>query len=207
MSQEVKESSPKDNYGLRSYSYADYLTWPEDTPVELIEGIPYTMTTPMRIHQEVVGEVLRQIANYLVDKPCKVYVAPFDVRLADVKAKADAITNVVQPDIAIICDKEKLDDKGCLGSPDLIAEVVSPSSAAKDYIEKLNLYEKYSVREYWIIHPMDKIAMVYQLEQTGKFSRSTIYSFEETIPVGIFEDLTISLAKISQELSAEQYIP
>lgn len=140
-------------------------------------------------------------------KESSVYVAPFDVRLADAKAKADTITNVVQPDIAIICDKEKLDDKGCLGSPDLIMEVVSPSSAAKDYIKKLNLYEKYSLREYWIIHPVDKIVMVYQLEQTGKFSRSTIYPFEETVPVGIFDDLAISLEKLSRELTAEQYTP
>ncbi|WP_018212537.1 Uma2 family endonuclease [Desulfitobacterium hafniense] len=207
MSREVKESLQKDNYRLKSYSYADYLAWSEDNPVELIEGIPCAMTAPTRIHQEIVVEILRQIANYLVDKPCKVYVAPFDVRLADAKAKADTITNVVQPDIAIICDKEKLDDKGCLGSPDLIAEVVSPSSAAKDYIKKLNLYEKYDLREYWIIHPMDKIVMVYQLEQTGKFSRSTIYPFEETIPVGIFDNLTISLERLSQELAAEQYTP
>ncbi len=207
MEREVKESSAVEQYTTKSFTYADYLAWPEDNPVELIEGIPYALSAPTRIHQEIAGEIFRQIANYLVDKPCKVYTAPFDVRLADTKAKADTITNVVQPDIAIICDKEKLDDKGCLGSPDLIAEVVSPSSAAKDYIKKLNLYEKYSVREYWIIHPMDKIVMVYQLEQTGRFSRSTIYPFEETIPVGIFDDLTISLEKLSRELAEEQYTP
>ncbi|HHY27810.1 MAG TPA: Uma2 family endonuclease [Desulfitobacterium dehalogenans] len=204
MEQEVKESSAVEQYTTRKFTYVDYLTWPEDTPVELIEGIPYAMTAPTRIHQEIVGEVFRQIANYLLEKPCKVYTAPFDVRLIQVKAKDDDIMNVVQPDITIICDREKLDDKGCLGSPDVIMEVVSPSSVAKDYIKKLNLYEKHSVQEYWLIHPVDKIVMVYRLENAGKYARPTAYPFEEKVPVGVFEDLSISLEKISQELAAEQ---
>lgn len=199
MQQEVKESSPLEQYETKRFTYADYLTWPENTPVELIEGIPYAMTTPMRIHQEVVGEVLRQIANYLVDKPCEVYTAPFDVRLADSKAKDKDIINVVQPDISVICDKEKLDDKGCLGSPDLVIEVVSPSSVAKDNIEKLNLYEKYAIKEYWIIHPADKLISVYRLDSTRRYARPIIYLFNQEVPIGIFQDLKISLKPLLSE--------
>lgn len=186
---------------LKKYSYADYLTWDDDTRMELIEGIPYDMSpAPLRIHQEISMEISRQIANHLVDKPCKVYAAPFDVRLADPKAKDENIFNVVQPDIAIICDREKLDDKGCLGSPDLIMEVVSPSSVAKDMIKKLNLYEKFSVKEYWLIHPVDKIIMVYKLEELEKYARPIVYPFEEEIPLGIFNDFAISIKALMDEI-------
>lgn len=194
MSLEVKESTLSRQYESRKYSYTDYLTWSGNNPIELIEGVPYAMTpAPARIHQKILVELLRQISNYLVGKSCEVYMAPFDVRLANSDASDEEIENVVQPDIAIICDREKLDDKGCKGSPDLIMEVVSPSSVSMDYIKKLNLYEKYSVKEYWIIHPVDKIIMVYCLMESGKYSRPLIYTINETIKIGIFDDLTITL--------------
>lgn len=199
MDQKVKESTAPKEYSAKAYTYADYLTWPEDNPVELIEGIPHAMTAPTRFHQKIVVEVLRQIANYLVGKQCEVYTAPFDVRLADEKAEDMDIVNVVQPDISVICDKEKLDDKGCLGSPDLVIEVHSPSSIIKDQIKKLNLYEKYAVKEYWIIHPEDKIITVYQLDATQKYGRPSVYLFNQEVPVGIFQDLSISLKAVLNE--------
>ncbi len=199
MEEKLKESTAKNQYTAKAYTYADYLTWPEDNPVELIEGIPHAMTAPTRFHQKVVGETFRQIANYLVGKPCEVYVAPFDVRLADEKAEDKDIINVVQPDISVICDQGKLDEKGCLGSPDLVIEVVSPSSVSKDYIEKLNLYEKYAIKEYWIVHPVDKLISVFQLDRTQKYARPTAYLFNQDVPVGIFQDLTISLKAILDE--------
>lgn len=201
MGQEFNESSFSKQYGMAKYSYADYLTWPEDNSVELIEGVAYAMTpAPARIHQKIVVELLRQISNYLVGKSCEVYTAPFDVRLANADASDEEIENVVQPDIAIICDREKLDIKGCKGSPDLIIEVVSPASVSLDYIKKLNLYEKHSVKEYWIIHPIDKIIMVYTLEGRGAYSRPSVYPLGENIKIGIFEDLVISLGHLVSEL-------
>lgn len=201
MGQEFKESSFSKQYGMIKYSYADYLNWPEDKSVELIEGVAYAMTpAPARIHQKIVVELLRQISNYLVSRSCEVYTAPFDVRLADADASDEEIESVVQPDIAVICDKEKLDIKGCKGSPDLIIEVVSPASVSLDYIKKLNLYEKHSVKEYWIIHPIDKLIMVYTLEEKGKYSRPSVYLLGEKIKMGIFEDLAISLGHLVKEL-------
>ncbi|HBV86026.1 MAG TPA: Uma2 family endonuclease [Desulfosporosinus sp.] len=201
MGQEFKESSCSKQYGMTKYSYAYYLTWPEDNSVELIEGIAYAMTpAPARIHQKIVAELLRQISNYLVGKSCEVYTAPFDVRLTDPDASDEEIENVVQPDIAIICDRENLDNKGCKGSPYVIIEVVSPDSVPLDYIKKLNVYEKHSVKEYWIIHPIDKIIMVYTLEEKGKYSRPSVYPFGEEIKIEIFEDLVVSLGHLVKEL-------
>ncbi|EGW36551.1 Uma2 family endonuclease [Desulfosporosinus sp. OT] len=182
---------------VRKYTYFDYVTWPSDNPVELIDGVPYAMTPgPSRIHQKISIELVRQISNYLRRKTCEVYAAPFDVRLTGNDEADEEIKNVIQPDISIICNKEKLDDQGCKGAPDLVMEIVSPSSIAMDYIKKLNLYEKYSVREYWIIHPIDKIIMVYTLIENGKYARPEVYQIEEVIKIGIFEDLSISLAEV-----------
>jgi Uma2 family endonuclease len=181
----------------KRYSYTDYLKWPENDPVELIDGIPHAMVpAPSRIHQKLVVELSRQFANYLKEKSCEVYVAPFEVRLPE-KDEADAeIKNVVQPDLAVICDQDKLDEKGCKGSPDLIIEVVSPASVTIDYIKKLYLYEKNSVKEYWIVHPIDKIIMAYQLIGTGSYGRPYVYNIDDKVKVGIFEDLIIDLVGI-----------
>jgi Uma2 family endonuclease len=187
--------------GLRSstkkYTYADYIKWSENEPVELIDGVPHAMVpTPSRAHQKLLVELSRQFANYLKEKSCEVYMAPFEVRLPE-KDEADAdIKNVVQPDLAVICDQNKLDDKGCKGSPDLIIEVMSPASVTIDYIKKLHLYEKNSVKEYWIIHPIDKIIMVYELIGKGSYGRPRVYNIDDKVKVGIFEDLIIDLAGI-----------
>jgi Uma2 family endonuclease len=109
------------------------------------------------------------------------------------------IMTVVQPDIAVICDKAKLDEKGCKGSPDLIVEIVSPSSAAHDYIKKLDLYEKRGIKEYWIMHPLDKLVTVYKLTDGGKYGRPEIYAEEDLVKVGIFPDLAVDLKEIFAE--------
>ncbi|ODA39362.1 Uma2 family endonuclease [Desulfosporosinus sp. BG] len=190
MSKSSGEQVPK-------YTYFDYVTWPSDNPIELIDGVPYAMTPgPSRIHQKISVELVRQIANYLRKKTCEVYAAPFDVRLTGDDEADEETKNVIQPDISIVCSQEKLDDKGCKGTPDLIMEIVSPSSIAMDYIRKLNLYEKHSVREYWIIHPIDKIIMVYTLIENGKYARPKVYQIEEVIKISIFDDLSISLAEV-----------
>ena len=182
---------------VHKYTYSDYATWSEDNPIELIDGVPYSMTpAPSRIHQKVSGELFRQISNYLHGGECEVYAAPFDVRLTETNEADEEIINVIQPDISIICNKEKLDDKGCKGAPDLIMEIVSPASISMDYIKKLYLYERYSVCEYWIIHPIDKIIMVYQLVEKSKYARPEVYQIDEVIKIGIFEDLTISLVDV-----------
>ncbi len=187
--------------GLKKFTYRDYLTWPEDQPIELFDGIPYAMTpAPSRLHQKIIVELIRQLSTYLHGKTCEVYTVPFDVRLTtDITTDDEEIENVVQPDVAIICDKAKLDDKGCKGAPDLVMEIVSPASVSVDYIKKLSLYEKYSVREYWIIHPVDKIIMVYKLVEQGKYARPEVYQIGDNLQVGILEDLSITLAGVFEE--------
>ncbi|MGY6216734.1 Uma2 family endonuclease [Methylolobus aquaticus] len=150
------------------FTYGDYRLWPEDRRWELIDGEAYDMSpAPTRTHQTLVGEVFRQIANYLDAKPCEVYVAPFDVRLPVGDETDDRINTVVQPDIAVICDPSKLDEAGCRGAPDWIIEVLSPATAAKDQVLKRDLYQRHGVREYWLVHPTDHILTRYRLENGG----------------------------------------
>jgi Uma2 family endonuclease len=181
-------------------TYGDYQHWPEDERYELIDGVVYDMSpAPSRKHQEILVELGTTIANYLRGKPCKIYFAPFDVRLPVDQEKDEDITTVVQPDLVVVCDRSKLDDRGCRGAPDFVVEILSPSSAANDYIRKLALYERHGVKEYWIIHPLDKIVMVYSLDSSGGYGKPQIYCHEDRIDVGIFAaDLTIELAAIFQ---------
>ncbi|MCB2264401.1 MAG: Uma2 family endonuclease [Candidatus Thiosymbion ectosymbiont of Robbea hypermnestra] len=155
-------------YQSSRFTYADYCTWPEEERWELIDGEPYAMSpAPARIHQDVVVELARQIGNHLQENPCRVYVAPFDVRLPDHNEADEAVTTVVQPDIAVICDPAKLDDKGCRGAPNWIIEILSPTTAAKDQIQKRTLYECHGVSEYWLVHPTDRILFVYRSGADG----------------------------------------
>jgi Uma2 family endonuclease len=183
-----------------SYTYKDYLEWPEEDRWELIEGVAHAMTpSPSRSHQKISVALVKKISQYLEGKKCEVYHAPFDVRLPEGDEEEGAIKTVVQPDIVVICDPTKLDEKGCKGSPDWIMEILSPSSASVDHITKLALYEKNRVPEYWILHPTDKIVMVYRLLPDGKFGRAEIYSEEERIKTGLFDDLFVDLKEIFKD--------
>lgn len=179
------------------YSYADYLTWPEDERWEIIDGIAYMQATPSPAHQLISGELYRQFANYLQGKPCKVYPAPFCVRLTkgDEKKNED-IKKVVEPDITIVCDKSKIDERGCNGSPDLIIEVMSPSSIKNDRVIKFNKYEKAGVKEYWIVEPDGKLVSVFALQRNGRYGRPDIYTEDEKVKVSIFPDLIIDLSSV-----------
>jgi Uma2 family endonuclease len=189
------------------FTYADYLQWNDGERWELIDGVPYNMTAaPFRLHQGIVGELFRQIANFLDDKPCEVYAAPFDVRLP--KTKRDKahkrIYDVVQPDIAVICDPEKLDDAGCIGAPDVIIEVLSPSTAGKDQIKKAALYEKHGVKEYWIVHPTDKIVMVRILDEHGKYGMPVFYEGQGKLMMVTLPGLEIDLDKVFHDKFNEE---
>ncbi len=173
------------------FNYANYSQWSEDERWELIDGEPYAMNAPLRIHQEIIFDLGRQVGNYLQGKPCKGYVAPFDVRLPESNESDDQIETVVQPDLLVVCDQSKLDDKGCRGAPDWIVEVLSPSTAVKDMETKRLLYQQHGVRECWIIHPTEQWVMIYCLNLQGEYELPRIIALEETIAVSIFEDLQI----------------
>ena len=159
---------------LEFHTYADYCTWPEDIRYELIDGIAYAMSpAPTRRHQQTVLDVASQLRHALKGTPCRPYIAPFDVRLPRGNETDDEIETVVQPDISVICDKSKLDDRGCRGAPDWIIEVLSPSTAGHDQIVKRALYERAGVREYWLVHPVDKVLTLYALTD-GAYGRPYI---------------------------------
>ena len=178
----------------RQYTYADYLTWQFDERVELIRGwISRMSPAPLVRHQVISMSLSSQIYALLKGKPCKVFAAPFDVRLINKrKKKVDnkSIVSVVQPDISVICDLDKLDEKGCIGAPDWIVEILSPGNTKKEMKEKFSLYEENGVKEYWIVYPEYFQVVVYEL-RNDKFVWRDNYVKEELIPVGIFDGFSI----------------
>lgn len=181
----------------KKYTYKDYLTWPEDERLEIIDGIAYMQAAPTPLHQEMLMELSKQFAVYLTGKPCKVYPAPFAVILSQGSEKdEEEINNVVEPDIAIVCDLTKMSDKGCHGAPDMIIEIISPSSIKTDRVTKLNKYEKAGVREYWIVEPEQKLVSVFLQQANNRFGRPDMYTEEDRVKVSIFSDLIIDLREV-----------
>ena len=184
----------------KRYTYADYLTWIDDTRRELIDGFIKMMTpAPRRIHVDASVNIIEHLLIVIRKNKgkCKVYPAPFDVRFPKNGETAhDKIYTVVQPDISVVCDLSKLDELGCCGAPDMIVEVLSPSTQKKDVNEKFNLYEKHGVKEYWIVHPSDKTVNVFLLQENGKYDDGIIYEDEGKVPVHIFDNYLIDLQDI-----------
>ncbi len=182
----------------KRYTYADYLLWFDDKRRELLDGFIHMMTpAPARKHQDISGKLFYLFYDKLLKtkSDCKVYAAPFDVRLPMTEGKLEEkdIYTVVQPDITVVCDLAKLDDKGCIGAPDLIVEIVSPSTLKKDIKDKFILYEKAGVKEYWIINPNDENVSVFVLDSSGKYEFKGIYAEDMVVKVSIFDDFKICL--------------
>ena len=173
------------------YTIDDIYSLQEGSRAELIDGQIYYMAAPSRIHQEILSFLHLEIGNYLRSKkgPCKVYPAPFAVKLFE-----DDNKTIVEPDISVICDPKKLTDRGCTGAPDWIIEIVSPSTASHDYIRKLKLYADAGVKEYWIVDPDKKSVYVYHLEE-DKFEVTT-FTFQDKIKANIYEDLWIAFTEL-----------
>ncbi len=184
----------------KRYSYADYLTWMDDVRRELFDGFIKLMTpAPSRRHQELSVSLTLQIGNFLMHKKCKLYHAPSDVRFPkDNKNKDDKqVYTVLQPDIFVVCDLSKLDDRGCLGAPDMIIEIVSPKNSKRDLKDKFEIYQQFGVREYWIVNPNDENVNVFVLDEKEKFQLVGMYAEDDKIPVNIFNgDLKIDLTEV-----------
>jgi len=177
----------------RQYTYDDYLTWQFEERVELIRGWISRMSPgPLVIHQRLSSKLNYQIENFLRNKKCEVFAAPFDVRLINKRKKVTdkSINTVVQPDLSIICDLAKLDEKGCIGAPDWVIEILSPGNTKKEMKEKFSLYEENGVREYWIVFPEYFQIQVFDLIN-DKFVWRSNYIKEDLITVGIFEGFEI----------------
>lgn len=181
------------------FTYADYVQWPDDERFELIDGVAYAMgPAPVRRHQVFVLEIARQIANALKGRTCQPFIAPFDVRLPK-PGRADEMTDtVLQPDIAVVCDAQKLDERGCRGAPDWVIEVVSPATASRDQILKREVYERAGVREYWIVHPVDRLVTVYILS-AGVYPRNEVYELSDTLTSRAVPEVTIDWAELPPE--------
>lgn len=175
-------------------NYGEYLLIPEGDRWEIIEGIPFQMSAaPSRSHQRVLRELTTIFNSYLKDSDCEMFPAPFTVRPLSEKVTKDHtdIKNVVEPDITIVCDPSKVDEYGCFGAPDLIVEILSPSTAAKDRKEKYHLYKISGVKEYWIVDPANRT-----VEVTDFRGPTVVYSDKDQVRVGLFSELVIDLQEV-----------
>lgn len=182
------------------YTFADCLSWDEKERIEIIDGQVFLMASPTSIHQEISMEISRQIANFLEGKRCRVYPAPFDVRLFEKDGDApEDVDTVVEPDISVVCDKSKIDMRGCKGAPDLIVEILSPSTQRYDQLVKLNLYQRAGVREYWIVDPKNRTIRVMLQAGDGTLRPHEIYEQEDVAKVNVLDGCFIELSKVFYE--------
>jgi Uma2 family endonuclease len=181
----------------KTYTYADYLTWKFDEFVELIKGkVMRPMAGPSRMHQVYAGNIFGEVRQFLKKSACQVYIAPFDVRLTTAGANGDQqIQTVVQPDICVICDPAKLDDRGCVGAPDWIVEILSPGNTTRDTRIKFDLYEESGVLEYWIVYPGVKTVAAFTLV-AGQYTLTAEYTEPGPIPVATLPGLSLEWAEI-----------
>ena len=177
----------------KTYSYADYLKWVFDERVELIKGKIFKMTpAPTSRHQIISWQVQGALYTYLKGKKCRAFNAPFDVRLQR-KSNEKEIFTVVQPDICIICDPSKIDEKGCLGAPDIVVEILSRGNNKKEIKNKYEVYEEAGVTEYWIIHPEEKTFLKYTLDNAGKYQPSHLLTLGDDVITPVLPGFVLSL--------------
>ena len=182
------------------YTFADILTWDENERAEIIDGEAVMMAPPSSIHQEIAAELTRQFGNYLEGKRCKVYPAPFGVRLFERDGDApEDVDTMVEPDISVVCDRSKIDNHGCKGAPDLVIEILSPSTRRHDRLVKLNLYQRAGVREYWIVDPESKSVQVFTQDGGGSLKLHEDYGREDVAKVNVLDGCFIELSKVFPE--------
>ena len=183
----------------KRYTYANYLTWIDDVRRELIEGFIKLMPSPLSAHARVSRNITWhfQSVTRRHNSKCEVFYAPVDVRFPkDGETADDKIDTVVQPDIFIVCDPSKIDRRGCCGAPDLIVEILSPSTRKKDLVDKFLIYQAFGVREYWIADPKVKSVTTYIMQPDGAYDDGNVYITGEKVPVYIFDGYLIEMDDI-----------
>ena len=172
------------------YNYSDYITWSDDVRYELLDGVQYAIAAPLPIHQDICRELALIIGNFLKGKSCKLYFAPFDVRL-----NADTTDDdVVQPDLVVICDLSKLDKRSYKGSPDIVIEITSPSTAHIDRFNKFQKYLQAKVPEYWIVEPESRIVSVFTLDKDRYITN--VYSETDKIMSSVLDGCVVDLSEV-----------
>ena len=178
------------------YTYTDYLTWKFSERVELIKGKILRMSpAPSVRHQMITGNIYGEIREHLKGKDCKVFIAPFDVRLP-ISLKKGKTDTVVQPDVTIICNPALLEEQGCNGAPDLVVEVLSPGNTKKEMRDKFALYEEAGVKEYWIVHPADENLIKFTLNDKGKYIGSSFFTTEDEVITPLLPDFKLNLEEV-----------
>jgi Uma2 family endonuclease len=188
----------KNDYNIKS-TYSDYLQWETEDRYELLEGLPILMSPASNAdHQNLAGAIYSEIRAILKKKEsgCRVFIAPFDVVLPEINQNAEDSVNVVQPDVLVVCDSSKITSKNCTGAPDLVVEILSPSTAVNDQKFKYNLYEKHGVKEYWIVSPIDRYMICYHLNESGKYERKAVFTKNDKISLFFAEDELLNLSDV-----------
>ncbi len=185
----------------RHHTYGEYLTWPDDERTELINGVAFVREppAPSRCHQELAGELYLQIRLALAGRRCRAYIAPFDVRLPKSGEPDGQIDTVVQPDVLIVCDLNKLDERGMRGAPDWVAEVLSPTTASYDQITKLPIYERAGVLEVWLVHPTDRMLSIYRLEG-GQYGPAMVLELKGRTAISVIPGVSIDWDRVPAAL-------
>ena len=182
------------------YTFADCLTWEENERIEIIDGEAVMMAPPSRVHQEISGALFAQLYNFLEGKKCRVYAAPFAVRLFERDGEApEDVDTMVEPDLSVVCDGNKLDNHGCKGAPDMVVEILSPSTRRHDRLVKLGLYQRAGVREYWIVNPEEKTVQVFTQDGGGSLRITEEYERDGVAKVNVLNGCFIELGKVFNE--------
>ena len=183
-----------------TYSYAHYLTWLFDERVELIKGQIFKMSpAPSPYHQQVLVYISSSLFNYLRHKLCKVYTAPFDVRFPNESTADKDIYTVLQPDICVICKPAQLDNRGCIGAPDIVVEILSPGNNKMELLNKYSVYEEYGVKEYWVVSPAEKTFLKYTLDEKGKDQPSKLFTLSEKVDTNVLPGFELDLDEVFED--------
>lgn len=183
-----------------TYSYANYLTWLFDERVELIKGQVFKMSpAPSPYHQQISVRISSELFVFLKNKPCKVYTAPFDVRFPKGSTADKDIYTVLQPDICVICSSAKLDDRGCIGAPDIVIEILSPGNNKKELLNKYSIYEEFGVKEYWVISPGERTFLKYTLDENEKYQPSKLFTLSEKVYSEVLPGFVLDLDEVFED--------
>jgi Uma2 family endonuclease len=188
---------------FEALTYSDYMRLPDDGKrYELIHGEIIAMAGAGRRHQRIVAALSAQLVEKLRNQRCESFIAPFDVRLPHPDQSANDATNVVQPDLLVYCDPKKHDERGGVGAPDFVIEVLSPGSGGHDHVRKLRLYESFGVKEYWIVDGANRLVLVYLRDGDG-FAPVESFNFDGEAPVQSVAGLSLDFAAVALELDRE----